>query len=382
MDDATLKALGRLIGEITDLKLSEVDKKLAGITPPEPKSYDDEIGELRATIDAQSDLLASAESVINDLTKTVDVLTDRLEATETAAKSELEHVWKSVSDLEKSAESSEIEERLEFLDKAFATQTERLDKTVSQDEFDAVSLTVSGCVKVEEFTDTIERLGAIENSIEALPTMDDHHKQVMAAVETAFDEEWQHKFAAMIPDSLDEDRIKAEIVGELAKDIPEMVLKAVPEPQMPELNITHVAPALKELYPTIRHDVLQRIPTPSHKGVWKPDIEYDLGDEVVKDGNTFRLMEPTSDAPPSDCWQMVAMRGVGKRGKPGVKGDQGDKGDDGVGVEDILMEDGQIVISLTNGETKIFDLGLSDKLAEAVKAFMLDVKGENDDPAT
>lgn len=167
---------------------------------------------------------------------------------------------------------------------------------------------------------------------------------------------------------------------DIAKEVLAQVLKQLPEPMEP--TAVQVIEAVKAIYPAIRHDLLQRIPTPSHKGLWDADTKYDVGDEVMKDGSTWRLLEDTADAPPSDAWQLVSMKGkIGKKGYPGKDGEPGKEGPAGVGLEDAFFEDGQIVVSFTNGDTKNFDVGIADAIAKAVKEFMLDVKGENDGTA-
>ena len=117
---------------------------------------------------------------------------------------------------------------------------------------------------------------------------------------------------------------------------------------------------------------------PTHKGLWDAETQYDVGDEVTKNGSTFRLMEASSDAPPSPAWQLTSQGTRGKQGKPGVNA-KGEKGDDGVGFEDVLFEDSQFIFAKTNGDTSIVDIGLDDKIAEAVKKFMFDVKGDDDE---
>ena len=168
-------------------------------------------------------------------------------------------------------------------------------------------------------------------------------------------------------------------VEALREDVLAVVRKEMPEAPLPlEPTALQVIEAVKVLYPSIRHDLAQKLPSITHKGVWSVDAQYDVGDEVIKNGSTFRLMEQTMDAPPSEAWQMIAMSKAGKQGKQGNKGDKGDRGDDGVGVDDVLFEDGQFVVNLTNDDTKIFNIDLPNMIAEAVKSFMLDVKGEND----
>jgi hypothetical protein len=53
-------------------------------------------------------------------------------------------------------------------------------------------------------------------------------------------------------------------------------------------------------------------------------------------------------------WLVTKLKG--KQGDIGIRGRKGLKGDLGVGVEDVLMEGGHIIITLTNGEAKDFVL--------------------------
>ena len=137
------------------------------------------------------------------------------------------------------------------------------------------------------------------------------------------------------------------------------VFRAMPDPVEPtELQVRD---AVKALWPDIKAATLKYLPHMQHKGVYKPDEQYDIGDEVIKNGASFRLMHPTDEVPPGAGWQMIAQSKKGDKGKPGesIKGDKGDsiKGDPGVGINDIIMADGKLLaFELTDGTVKDFDL--------------------------
>ena len=154
----------------------------------------------------------------------------------------------------------------------------------------------------------------------------------------------------------------------IEKDIKQMVEAMMPMPLGP--TALQVIEGIKAVYPSIRQDMVKRLPAMEHKGVWNPDTSYDVGDEVIKNGSTYRLMEPSVDAPPSDSWQMVAQGSRGKQGKPGVAPTVDEvitalmsdpeivkrlKGKDGVGVKDISMEGKTWLIEMTDGDVKTLD---------------------------
>ena len=360
--DAIARVVAQQVKEI-------VDKKLAGLPKPDPVDHSSEIAQLREMVEAQSNHIAD---LLNDNANLNDFGTKCLDMIQT------------------------LQDDLKALDGKETPQPD-----------------LSGFVKADDLEPLTTQIAAVETSIGEIIAADDHivaaaqsikeslPDDIKAAVETAFDETWKHEFAAMIPDSLDEDRIKSEIIKDmpevnidvdlikgsvldhLLKRLPDLIKNEMPEPapaQAPtELQVIE---AVKAMYPSIRHDLLQRIPTPSHKGLWDKDTKYDVGDEVVKNGSTFRLMEDTADAPPSPAWQLVSQGKLGKKGLPGEAGKKGEKGDDGVGVQDILYENGQFVFNLTNGETSVFDVDLPEQIANAVKKFMLDVRGDDDEPTS
>lgn len=132
-----------------------------------------------------------------------------------------------------------------------------------------------------------------------------------------------------------------------------------------ELNMVQVIEAVKAIYPSIRHDLAKALPVIEHKGVYELDEEYGKGDEVIKGDSSYRAKRKTRQAPPGDDWQCIAKSKTGRRGPDGEPGPVGDKG---VGIEDIVVTDGNIVIKLTDGNTVLFDV--EEELAKAVSQFM------------
>jgi len=368
--DAIARVVAQQVKEI-------VDKKLAGITPPETKSYDDEIGDLQATIEAQSDLL-------NEAAKQIDALSQRLSDMEKA--DDLAPLRDRMSDIEANLNKRvTVEELGQKADvdsiTALATDLGVAEMTIKQltaamDQIDTRISSQESVVKT--IPDASEYAKMIKDYIDGLELPSD--ATVGAEIVRQFDENWRNVFAAMLPDEVDLNKAVEIVHDTIMKELPEMVLHAAsdiepPEPLAP--TDMQVMKAVEYLYPAIRHDLLKRIPVPVHKGLWQAEVQYDVGDEVVKNGSTFRLMELSSDAPPSDAWQMVSQGSRGKQGKPGI-GKQGEKGEDGVGISEVALENGILAFQRTDGTADVFDLDLSNKIADAVTKFMLDVRGEND----
>jgi len=158
----------------------------------------------------------------------------------------------------------------------------------------------------------------------------------------------------------DHDVVIGQVLDRILKGLPDLVRDAMPDaPKALMPTDLQVIEAVKAVYPSIRQDLVKRLPAMEHKGPWTPDVQYDVGDEVIKNGSTYRLMEPSTDQPPNEAWKMISQGRPGKQGKPGIDGPQGlvgTAGKDGISVTDIIMADSTLVMELSDGTVKTFDL--------------------------
>ena len=315
--DAIARVVAQQVKEI-------VDKKVAGLQPPEPApDHSEQIAALLKTVQEQ------AEQIVQ-LNKSIENMLDgaiKIESTMGNIGADVETVKTILRHPKKTREGSVIDHLNQALEK---------------------------CVKTDEFTEMADQMGNIE--------------KVLAAHDEALEDR----------KDADPDLIQGKVLDTVMSKLPDLIKHQIPElPKALAPTDLQVIEAVKAVYPSIRHDLLNRIPVPTHKGLWLAETQYDVGDEVTKNGSTFRLMEPSSDAPPSPAWQLISQGTRGKQGKPGVDA-KGEKGDAGVGVKEMIIEDGQFVVELTNGDTAVLDLELDDKIAKAVEKFMFDVEGKND----
>lgn len=58
------------------------------------------------------------------------------------------------------------------------------------------------------------------------------------------------------------------------------------------------------------------------RGEWQKDVQYEVGDAVQRKGSSYIALAPSlDDAPPSDAWDVLALKG--KDGKAGADGKAG-----------------------------------------------------------
>lgn len=133
-----------------------------------------------------------------------------------------------------------------------------------------------------------------------------------------------------------------------------------------------VLDAVRGLWPDIKRTMAKHLPTFEHKGVWDADTQYDVGDEVIRNGSTYRMLHLTDEPPGAgaDGWQMISQGKKGSKGLPGRDGESGPEGPagkDGVGIADMVMADGKmLVIELTDGTVK--DIDMTDFIETVIKA--------------
>jgi hypothetical protein len=98
------------------------------------------------------------------------------------------------------------------------------------------------------------------------------------------------------------------------------------------------------------------------RGKWNADGEYRAMDVVALNGSEWRAIRDDPGPLPGDGWMLGAkgMKGdkgaAGDRGERGIPGPPGLPGPQGVGILDITIDDGVLVIALSNGQRKEFML--------------------------
>ena len=100
-------------------------------------------------------------------------------------------------------------------------------------------------------------------------------------------------------------------------------------------------------------------------GLYDSTAAYRAMDVVALNGSEWRAKVDNPGPLPGDGWMLGAKAGAkGDKGERGNKGDpgqglpgrEGPSGKDGVGIADIVIEQGLLIIVLTNGTTKEFAL--------------------------
>ena len=97
-----------------------------------------------------------------------------------------------------------------------------------------------------------------------------------------------------------------------------------------------------------------------HRRAYDPAAtDYLAGDVVALDGGSSVALVDNPGPCPGDGWAQLTQRG--KNGKPGERGQRGEAGRDGVGIDDLFVERGMLVVLLTDGRHK--ELPLSEAVA-------------------
>ena len=94
-----------------------------------------------------------------------------------------------------------------------------------------------------------------------------------------------------------------------------------------------------------------------HRRAYDPKVEdYRAGDVVAHDGGSSVALINEPGPLPGDGWAQLTQRG--KNGKPGDRGEKGAAGKDGVGIDEIFLERGALVVLLTDGRVKELPLSV------------------------
>jgi len=96
-----------------------------------------------------------------------------------------------------------------------------------------------------------------------------------------------------------------------------------------------------------------------HKGTYDPAASYDIGNEVVMRGSTYRKVAATNEDPPGQGWQMISQGKIGKKGlsgEPGIPGAPGAPGAPGIGIKSVIVGDGQLIIEYDNEDQEVLEV--------------------------
>jgi hypothetical protein len=106
--------------------------------------------------------------------------------------------------------------------------------------------------------------------------------------------------------------------------------------------------------------------TPQWRGTYCDGTNYKALDIVARNGGSFVALKDDPGQCPGDDWQAVSLPGKrgdkGERGDKGAPGERGERGPagppgpQGVGIIDVVIDNGVLVIMLSNGQQKEFML--------------------------
>lgn len=94
------------------------------------------------------------------------------------------------------------------------------------------------------------------------------------------------------------------------------------------------------------------------RGLWNADGVYRAMDVVALNGSEWRAVKDNPGPLPGDGWMLGAKGSKGDKGERGSKGDRGDRGErgpPGVGIKDILAENGITIVQLTDGREFVLE---------------------------
>lgn len=101
------------------------------------------------------------------------------------------------------------------------------------------------------------------------------------------------------------------------------------------------------------------------RGRFNAESSYRAMDVVAFNGSEWRAVKDDPGPLPGEGWMLGAKGVKGDKGAPGDKGDRGERGlagasgapgHDGIGIADIVIEGGVLLIKLTDGRQKEFML--------------------------
>jgi hypothetical protein len=93
------------------------------------------------------------------------------------------------------------------------------------------------------------------------------------------------------------------------------------------------------------------------RGLYESEISYRLHDVVAFDGSEWRARSDNPGPLPGDGWMLSARAGSkGKPGERGPAGERGLRGPPGPGIEELRIEDWDLVVQASDGQTHRCDL--------------------------
>jgi len=97
-------------------------------------------------------------------------------------------------------------------------------------------------------------------------------------------------------------------------------------------------------------------------GRWNAEASYRAMDVVACNGSEWRAIKDDPGPLPGDGWMLSAKGSKGDKGMPGNRGERGERGErgppgpQGVGLADVVLEDGVLVFKWSDGREKAFAL--------------------------
>jgi hypothetical protein len=99
-------------------------------------------------------------------------------------------------------------------------------------------------------------------------------------------------------------------------------------------------------------------------GRWNAEASYRAMDTVAWNASEWRatMDDPKGQPGDSDGWMLSAKGSKGEKGVPGNRGERGERGErgppgpQGVGLADVVLEDGVLVFKWSDGREKAFAL--------------------------
>jgi hypothetical protein len=86
---------------------------------------------------------------------------------------------------------------------------------------------------------------------------------------------------------------------------------------------------------------------------YDPKQSYSQNDVVAHDGGSWAATKDNPGELPGDGWMQLNQRG--KPGRQGDKGERGERGPAGLGIADMFIERGHLVVEFTDGQIKTFE---------------------------
>jgi len=97
-------------------------------------------------------------------------------------------------------------------------------------------------------------------------------------------------------------------------------------------------------------------------GRWNAEAAYRAMDVVAHNGSEWRAIKDDPGPLPGDGWMLSAKGIKGDKGMPGQRGERGDRGErgppgpQGIGIVDVVIDNGVLVFVMSDGRQKEFAL--------------------------